>query len=97
MLPLRPVPDRAISSLSQHTDDLEADDEGKGAAAEQDPEAAAHARAEVQRLLEEYFKLDYEDVVGGIPTRFRCGCGRCCGKCGMLGGLSQWMRVNVTE
>ncbi|KAL4445294.1 hypothetical protein ABPG77_011119 [Micractinium sp. CCAP 211/92] len=42
-------------------------DGGEGA----DPEAAARARAEVQRLLEEYFKLDYEDVVGGIPTRFR--------------------------
>ncbi|KAL4428120.1 hypothetical protein ABPG75_002209 [Micractinium tetrahymenae] len=45
----------------------EGDGEGGGA----DPEAAARARAEVQRLLEEYFKLDYEDVVGGIPTRFR--------------------------
>ena len=25
----------------------------------------------MQRLLEQYFKLDYEDVVGGVPTRFR--------------------------
>ena len=25
----------------------------------------------VQQLIDEYFKLDYEDVVGGIPTRFR--------------------------
>jgi protein KRI1 len=45
----------------------EVDEEAAG----RDPEAAAAARAEVQRLLEEYFKLDYEDVVGGIPTRFR--------------------------
>jgi protein KRI1 len=48
-------------------DDEEEDEEAAG----RDPEAAAAARAEVQRLLEEYFKLDYEDVVGGIPTRFR--------------------------
>lgn len=26
---------------------------------------------QVQRLLEEYYKLDYEDVVGGVRTRFR--------------------------
>jgi hypothetical protein len=32
----------------------------------------AAERAEVQRLLEEYYKLDYEDYVGGIKTRFRC-------------------------
>ncbi len=38
---------------------------------ELDPEAAARVRAEVQRLLEEYYKLNYEDVVGGVPTRFR--------------------------
>jgi hypothetical protein len=38
--------------------------------------AAAATRAEVQRLLEEYYKLDYEDVVAGMPTRFRCVCGR---------------------
>eukprot|EP00887_Chlorella_sp_A99_P002553 scaffold6.g2553.t1 len=39
--------------------------EGGGAA------AAAAARAEVQRLLEEYYKLDYEGTAGGMPTRFR--------------------------
>ena len=26
---------------------------------------------EVQRLLEEYNKLNYEDIVAGMPTRFR--------------------------
>ncbi|PSC75398.1 KRI1-like protein [Micractinium conductrix] len=50
-------------------DEEDEEDEEDGAAA--DPEAAARARAEVQRLLEEYYKLDYEDVVGGVPTRFR--------------------------
>jgi hypothetical protein len=50
----------------------EAEQEGDGqAGAAADPEAAAATRAEMQRLLEEYYRLDYEDVVGGIPTRFR--------------------------
>lgn len=47
----------------------EEDEEEEGR--ELDPEAAARVRAEVQRLLEEYYKLNYEDVVGGVPTRFR--------------------------
>jgi protein KRI1 len=39
---------------------------------EQDPSAGATAaRSDIKRLLEEYHKLDYEDHVGGIPTRFR--------------------------
>lgn len=43
-------------------DEDEGEDGGEGAAA---------ARADVKRLLEEYHRLDYEDHVGGIPTRFR--------------------------
>lgn len=35
--------------------------------------AAAAAREEVQRLLEEYYQLDCEGHVAGMPTRFRCG------------------------
>lgn len=31
----------------------------------------AEKRAEVQKLLEEYYALDYEDTVGGLRTRFR--------------------------
>lgn len=35
-------------------------------------EDVARSRAEMQQLLEEYYKLDYEDHVGGVYTRFRC-------------------------
>lgn len=34
-------------------------------------EGAAAARSDLKRLLEEYHKLNYEDHVGGINTRFR--------------------------
>ncbi len=34
-------------------------------------EHVARSRADVQKLLEEYYKLDYEDHVGGVYTRFR--------------------------
>ncbi|KXZ47073.1 hypothetical protein GPECTOR_38g310 [Gonium pectorale] len=44
---------------------------GKKGKARPDAEALARQRAELQRLLEEYYKLDYEDNVGGIKTRFR--------------------------
>lgn len=36
-----------------------------------DPEVVARQRADLQRLLEEYYKLDYEDNIGGVKTRFR--------------------------
>lgn len=36
-----------------------------------DAAALAEKRAEVQKLLEEYYALDYEDTVGGLRTRFR--------------------------
>lgn len=41
------------------------DEDGEGGA------GAAAAREDVKRLIEEYHKLDYEDYVGGVPTRFR--------------------------
>lgn len=48
---------------------------GGGEAAQEADEAGgavgAAARAEVKRLLEEYYKLDYEGVAGGVRTRFR--------------------------
>lgn len=36
-------------------------------------EDVARTRADMQQLLEEYYKLDYEDHVGGVYTRFRYG------------------------
>lgn len=35
------------------------------------PGGEGRSRDDVLKLLEEYYKLDYEDVVAGIPTRFR--------------------------
>lgn len=44
------------------------DGDGEGGAGSD----AARVRDEMHRMLEEYYKLDYEDVVGGdIKTRFR--------------------------
>ena len=34
-------------------------------------QAAAASDPALQQQLEEYFDLDYEDIVGGIPTRFK--------------------------
>ena len=34
-------------------------------------DSASRSREDILRLLEEYYKLEYEDVVGGVPTRFR--------------------------
>lgn len=33
--------------------------------------AAKRLRQEVQAHIDEYYKLDYEDIVGGMPTRFK--------------------------
>ena len=41
-------------------------------------EDVARTRAEMQQLLEEYYKLDYEDHVGGVYTRFRYDALRWC-------------------
>lgn len=45
--------------------------EAAGKDEDEEGEGAAAARSDLKRLLEEYHKLDYEDHVGGIPTRFR--------------------------
>eukprot|EP00198_Chlamydomonas_reinhardtii_P001016 XP_001690351.1 predicted protein [Chlamydomonas reinhardtii] len=58
-------------------DDYYDDDEGDGKQAggqkkkRADPAELARQRNELQRLLEDYYKLDYEDNVAGIKTRFR--------------------------
>ena len=33
--------------------------------------AAKRMRKEVEQHIEEYYKLDYEDLVGGVPCRFK--------------------------
>lgn len=71
-----PCPPQTGTSASDEDKDGDGDGDEEGGGA--DPEAAAKARAEVQRLLEEYYKLDYEDVVGGVPTRFRWARGAWC-------------------
>jgi hypothetical protein len=45
--------------------------EGGGEGSEAEKAAAAAQRAALQRLVEEYYKLDYEDNIGGLQCRFR--------------------------
>ncbi|GAX72819.1 hypothetical protein CEUSTIGMA_g274.t1 [Chlamydomonas eustigma] len=42
-----------------------------GESSEERAQRLAQQRAEVQKLLEEYYQLDYEDNIGGLRTRFR--------------------------
>ncbi|EFJ52328.1 hypothetical protein VOLCADRAFT_102989 [Volvox carteri f. nagariensis] len=62
---------RALQRKIKQVDKLSEEPEGNDHGAAPDPEVVAKQRAELQRLLEDYYKLDYEDVVGGIKTRFR--------------------------
>ncbi|GFR40096.1 hypothetical protein Agub_g644 [Astrephomene gubernaculifera] len=60
---------KKLKEVDALSEEPEGEEEGKKRKA--DPEMAARQRAELQRLLEEYYKLDYEDNVGGIKTRFK--------------------------
>ncbi|GLC34476.1 hypothetical protein PLESTB_001257000 [Pleodorina starrii] len=62
---------RALQRKMKEVDALSEEPEGDDVGAAPSPEAVARQRAELQRLLEEYYKLDYEDNVAGIKTRFR--------------------------
>lgn len=48
-------------------------DAGEGAIARPkvDPAVIAEERAALQKLMSDYYQLDYEDNVGGMKTRFR--------------------------
>jgi hypothetical protein len=69
--------DDADNSDDAEADEDASDEEGsdvegdeKGSKAER---AAKHAeqRSQLQRLLEDYYKLDYEDNIGGLACRFK--------------------------
>ncbi|KAG2432858.1 hypothetical protein HXX76_008591 [Chlamydomonas incerta] len=58
---------KEVDALSEDPEDEAAGRKKKRA----DPAELARQRNELQRLLEDYYKLDYEDNVAGIKTRFR--------------------------
>ncbi|GIL45728.1 hypothetical protein Vafri_2894 [Volvox africanus] len=62
---------RTLQRKMKEVDALSEEAQGGEGTAAPDSETVARQRAELQRLLEEYYKLDYEDNVGGIKTRFR--------------------------
>ncbi|PNW77549.1 hypothetical protein CHLRE_10g441450v5 [Chlamydomonas reinhardtii] len=64
---------KEVDALSEDPDDDEGDGKQAGGQKKKraDPAELARQRNELQRLLEDYYKLDYEDNVAGIKTRFR--------------------------
>ncbi len=64
------IGDHALVGEAEEGDGEEGREKG-GPAGEKASARLARQRAEVQKLLEEYYKLDYEDNIGGLKTRFR--------------------------
>ena len=69
--------DRKLAAMAEYSSDEEAENtiaamiQKKTERKEEDIDANEAAKEDVKKLLDDYFKLDYEDYVGGIPTRFR--------------------------
>lgn len=69
--------DRKLAVMAEYSSDEEADNtiaaliKKKTVQDKDDSDSTQTAKEDVKKLLDEYFKLDYEDYVGGIPTRFR--------------------------
>ncbi|WPT16271.1 Protein kri1 [Picochlorum sp. SENEW3] len=68
--------DKKLAAMAEYSSDEEVDntisamlERKKKKEDDDDPENTA--KQDVKKLLDEYYKLDYEDHVGGIPTRFR--------------------------
>lgn len=55
-------------------------------------EAVQRGTAEIQRLMEQYDALDYEDHVGGVATKFRWAC---CPGMWHLQGLAHLLPVDL--
>ena len=69
--------DKKLAAMAEYSSDEEADNtisamiQKKAGQQENDSDSKEAAKEDVKKLLDDYFKLDYEDYVGGIPTRFR--------------------------
>jgi protein KRI1 len=86
----QPVGWRALRAKLQQEGQQEEQEQGDSSSSEGEEEgeegddkearraAMAEKRSQLQRLVEEYYKLDYEDNISGIPCRFRYKEVRCC-------------------